>query len=112
MKPMLSRDFRAKVHMIPESSLRKFLKRGYEDYLPNELTGGRASTSVLVRDYCRWERAVDKAIGADGKGNSDDTSHHTSSTTGLSQSNPPSVSRKSSKASKTKRKGLLQRLRA
>lgn len=54
MKPMLTENFRQKVHMTPESQLFAFLKPGYEAYLPDDMTTGQVDTDLLVRDFLAY----------------------------------------------------------
>jgi len=60
MKPMLSKDFRKKVNVIPESKLSKYLAEGYEDFLPDELAGGRASTEDMVKDFVAYRKSIEQ----------------------------------------------------
>jgi len=59
MKPMLSKDFRKKVHVIPVSELSQYLTEGFEDFLPDELAGGRASTDDIVKDFVAYRKSVE-----------------------------------------------------
>lgn len=61
MKPMLAKDFRKKVHMIPASGLGEFLADGYEKYLPDELEGGEADTGKIVKDFIAFRKSVEGA---------------------------------------------------
>jgi hypothetical protein len=60
MKPMLSADFRKKVSVIPESELSNFLSKGFEEFLPDEFTDGRASTDDIVKDFVAYRKSVEK----------------------------------------------------
>jgi hypothetical protein len=60
MKPMLSADFRKKVSVIPESELSNYLSKGFEEYLPDELADGRASTDDMVKDFIAYRKSVEK----------------------------------------------------
>merc|ERR1712176_998110 len=60
MKPMLSKEFRKKVHVIDESKLSKYLSEGFEDFLPDELAGGRASTDGIVKDFIAYRKSVEE----------------------------------------------------
>lgn len=51
MRPMLSTSFAKKVHIIKEDKLSRYLRKGYEQYLPDELSPGWRSTAELVEDY-------------------------------------------------------------
>ena len=51
MRPMLSDEFRAKVHMISESLLVEYLANGYEQYLPDEMESGEVPTSSIVQNF-------------------------------------------------------------
>jgi len=59
MKPMLSKDFRKKVAVIPETKLSKYLSEGFEDFLPDEFAGGRASTDDIVKDYVAYRKSIE-----------------------------------------------------
>eukprot|EP00535_Pseudo-nitzschia_heimii_P013046 CAMPEP_0197193024 /NCGR_PEP_ID=MMETSP1423-20130617/26276_1 /TAXON_ID=476441 /ORGANISM="Pseudo-nitzschia heimii, Strain UNC1101" /LENGTH=269 /DNA_ID=CAMNT_0042646073 /DNA_START=85 /DNA_END=894 /DNA_ORIENTATION=+ len=59
MKPMLSKDFRKKVNVIPEAKLSKYLSEGFEDFLPDEFAGGRASTDDIVKDFVAYRKSIE-----------------------------------------------------
>jgi hypothetical protein len=59
MKPMLSKRFQEKVHLIPEDELGFFLEVGYERYLPDEFVEGRASTDELVQDFITFQQGLE-----------------------------------------------------
>jgi len=59
MKPMLSEDFRKKVNVIPETELSNYLSEGFEDFLPDELGGGRASTDDIVKDFVAYRKSIE-----------------------------------------------------
>jgi len=59
MKPMLSKDFRKKVAVIPETKLSKYLQGGFEDFLPDEFTDGRASTDDIVNDFVAYRKSIE-----------------------------------------------------
>lgn len=59
MKPMLSTDFRKKVSVIPESELSNYLSKDFEDFLPDELADGRASTDDIVKDFIAYRKSVE-----------------------------------------------------
>lgn len=60
MKPMLAADFRKKVHMIKEDKLGDFLMEGYEEYLPDDMKSGKASTGTIVDDFIKYRKFVEK----------------------------------------------------
>jgi len=60
MKPMLSKDFRKKVSVIPETQLSKYLAEGYEDFLPDEFVDGRVSTDDMVKDFVAYRKSVEQ----------------------------------------------------
>jgi len=62
MKPMLAKDFRKKVHMIPAAELGRFLADGYERYLPDELEGGEADAGKIVEDFIAFRRSVEGCV--------------------------------------------------
>jgi CRAL/TRIO domain len=52
MKRMLTSSFQKRLHIIDNAkSLNKYLKRGYEDFLPKEMPSGHASSSEIVKDF-------------------------------------------------------------
>lgn len=59
MKPMLAADFRKKVHMIKEDKLGDFLMEGYEEYLPDDMKSGKASTESIVDDFIKYRKYVE-----------------------------------------------------
>lgn len=59
MKPMLSEDFRKKVHMIPFEEMPKYLAEGYEDYLPDEMYSGRNPTDQIISDFIAIRKQVE-----------------------------------------------------
>jgi hypothetical protein len=59
MKPMLSKDFQKKVHMIPAIELNKFMAKGYEKFLPNELEGGMVDADTCVKGFIDYRKAVE-----------------------------------------------------
>ena len=62
MKPMLSLKFRAKVHMISESKLDRYLAPGYEQYLPQEFAGGTMDIESHVQDYIRYRSYIETKV--------------------------------------------------
>lgn len=62
MKPMLSKSFAKKVHMIPEDRLEDFLMSGYEQYLPDEFACGFARTEEICEDYIDFRRYEDELM--------------------------------------------------
>ena len=61
MKPMLSADFRKKVHIIPESDLPNFLAGDFEKDLPDDFECGGADTEGLVKDYVAYRKYIEAA---------------------------------------------------
>ncbi len=59
MKPMLAKDFRKKVHMIPESDVGKFLADDYGAYLPDDMETGKAPTEPMVQDFIAYQKYMD-----------------------------------------------------
>jgi CRAL/TRIO domain len=51
MRKMLLPSFQKKVHMIREHKLGKFLKPGYQAFLPSEMATGRSPTREIVQDF-------------------------------------------------------------
>jgi hypothetical protein len=59
MKNMLAKEFRKKVHVIPESRVSEFLRDGYEAFLPDEMADGKASTEDMVKDFVTYRTSVE-----------------------------------------------------
>jgi hypothetical protein len=59
MQPMLSKDFRKKVHVVPETELSKYLAEGFEIFLPDEMADGRAPTDDIVKDFVAYRKSVE-----------------------------------------------------
>merc|ERR1712151_403688 len=59
MKPMLAKDFQKKVHIIPAKDLDKYLAKGYEQYLPDELEGGMADVNRIVREFVEMRKDLE-----------------------------------------------------
>jgi hypothetical protein len=59
MRPMLSPQFRRKVHMIPEKKLHKYLQEGFEEFLPDDTSLGKANTDQLVQDFVTYRKHVE-----------------------------------------------------
>eukprot|EP00529_Nitzschia_sp_RCC80_P024559 CAMPEP_0113457488 /NCGR_PEP_ID=MMETSP0014_2-20120614/9436_1 /TAXON_ID=2857 /ORGANISM="Nitzschia sp." /LENGTH=453 /DNA_ID=CAMNT_0000348989 /DNA_START=134 /DNA_END=1495 /DNA_ORIENTATION=- /assembly_acc=CAM_ASM_000159 len=68
MKAMLSPTFQRKVHMIPQKDLGKYLQKGYERYLPDELETGKCPTEDLVKDFVSYQYEMEGAMGQQGYG--------------------------------------------
>eukprot|EP00980_Cylindrotheca_fusiformis_P011557 scaffold2737_cov99-Cylindrotheca_fusiformis.AAC.3 len=51
MKPMLSRSFSRKVHIVKQERLGDYLMKGYEQFIPDELAAAGKNTSEIVEDY-------------------------------------------------------------
>lgn len=62
MKPMLSPNFKRKVHMIPEAKLGDFLAPGYTKYLPQEFARGEVDAGELVQDFIRYRTYVETKV--------------------------------------------------
>lgn len=60
MKPMFSRSFAKKVHMIKDSRLNEFLMDGYEQYLPDDFANGWRDTDELLEDLIDLKQYEDK----------------------------------------------------
>jgi hypothetical protein len=72
MKPMLSPQFRKKVYMIPEAELKHHMAVGYENFLPDELSSGRADTDSIVSDFVDYRMFVE-AQPSNGQGDLKET---------------------------------------
>lgn len=51
MRPMLSRSFSRKIHIIGQDKLSDYLEKGYQTFLPDELCAGWKNTAELVEDF-------------------------------------------------------------
>lgn len=60
MKPMLSSEFRKKVHVIGEKKLDRYLQKGYESFLPDEVANGQAPTDEIVEGWVKHRCKVEK----------------------------------------------------
>ena len=60
MKPMLAPAFREKVKTIDQSKLPQYLEPNYQERLPDEMKGGRASTDEIVKDFITYRRFVEE----------------------------------------------------
>eukprot|EP00980_Cylindrotheca_fusiformis_P011561 scaffold2737_cov99-Cylindrotheca_fusiformis.AAC.7 len=60
MKPMLSRSFSRKVHIVKQEKLADYLMNGYEQFLPDDLIASGISTSEIVEDYVDLKRYEDE----------------------------------------------------
>lgn len=68
MRPMLSKEFRKKVHVIPESDLFEYLPFHYEAFLPDEMESGMVPTDSIVNDFVTYRLFVEqeaKTMGSD-----------------------------------------------
>ena len=59
MKPMLAADFRKKVHMIKENKLPEFFAEGFEAFLPDDVSSGKAPTAEMVQDYVTYRKHIE-----------------------------------------------------
>lgn len=69
MRPMLSASFAKKVHMITEDELPYFMSLDYEEYLPDDVRGGKVETDHLVRDFCLFHQSLERATRARASSN-------------------------------------------
>ena len=60
MQPMLSADFRKKVHMIKEEDMYKFLADGAADFVPDDTETGKAPTEAMIKDFIAYRKQVEK----------------------------------------------------
>jgi hypothetical protein len=61
MKPMLSEDFRKKVHMIKFERMSEFLAPGFENFLPDDMQDGRAPTNAIIQSFVAERKAIESA---------------------------------------------------
>jgi len=59
MRGMLIPSFRRRVKMIREDKLAKYLKEGYQAFLPSEMASGCARTREIVRDFVDERRYIE-----------------------------------------------------
>lgn len=64
---MVFDEFADKVKMVRSSDLGQYLQQGYQQYLPDEMEGGRRArlSKVAVDDFVRLRTAVDLEGGAE-----------------------------------------------
>ena len=60
MRPMLAPSFRKKVKVIKESMLDIYLKEGYREYLPDDLSTGTVNTFQLAQDFVTYRKYMEK----------------------------------------------------
>jgi hypothetical protein len=60
MKPMLARSFRQKVKMIPEKDLDKYLEKGYQAHLPDDMECGQSSAEEMVEDFVAYRKYLNE----------------------------------------------------
>ena len=60
MKMVLAADFRQKVKMIQESELHHYLNDNYQNYLPDDMECGKASTEQMVQDFITYRKYIEK----------------------------------------------------
>jgi hypothetical protein len=63
MKPMLSVEFRKKVHMIPQEDLSQFLAPEYELFLPDDIQCGKAPTESIIKNFIAERKIIEHATG-------------------------------------------------
>lgn len=56
MKPMLSKSFSKKTHIIQDDQLGEFLMEGYERHLPDEFQMGLVRSEEILEDYVDLKR--------------------------------------------------------
>lgn len=59
MRPMLTKDFRKKVHVIKQNKLADYLTAGFETYLPDDVDSGKADTEAMVKDFVVYRKKVE-----------------------------------------------------
>lgn len=59
LKPMLSPSFRQCVKICPESKLSKYLSADFRQFLPDEMTLGRASTNGMLHKFIAERQAIE-----------------------------------------------------
>ena len=59
MKPMLSKEFRKKVHMIKVDKMKDFLAPGFEEFLPDDIVSGRQDTTSIVDEFIMERKTVE-----------------------------------------------------
>jgi hypothetical protein len=69
MKTMLTVEFQERVRMISELELPQYLAVGYEEFLPNDMTTGKALTDELIGDFVNYRKAIEAAQGHNNKNN-------------------------------------------
>ena len=62
MKPMLAPSFRKKVKVIQETMLDKYLKEGFENFLPDDVESGLVDTEQLCLDFVAFRKYAEKKL--------------------------------------------------
>ena len=57
--PIMSRELKAKIQIIQEDKLGNFFDKGYETYLPDDMTSGKAPTGAMVQDYITYRKHIE-----------------------------------------------------
>lgn len=59
MKQMLSEDFGKKVYIIKRDRLKEYFAPGFEEYLPDDIQGGNASTAAMVQRFVADRKEIE-----------------------------------------------------
>jgi hypothetical protein len=60
MKPMLTKDFREKVHMISDAELGNYLAPDFEKYNPDDMAEGTVPSGEMVSDFVKYRQYVEE----------------------------------------------------
>ena len=56
---MLSEEFAQKVKLVSSQDLGDYLADGYQDFLPDDMEGGKCTTKTAIDDFIRYRVAVE-----------------------------------------------------
>ena len=64
MKPLLAPSFRRKVHFVKLSQLGDYMTPGFEEFLPDGISGGQRNTDQMICDFTEESRLARKQRNA------------------------------------------------
>lgn len=59
MKHLLNNELKSKIILINENELSKYLKTGFESFLPDDMDTGTLSTNDIVNDYITYRKYIE-----------------------------------------------------
>lgn len=63
MRQVLTKEFRKTVRLIQSKDIGDYLADGYEEFLPSDMSGGRANTAEMVQDFITYRKYVEVEKG-------------------------------------------------